>query len=189
MWLRSAATPGVPTISYRASWEISGLCLSSRDMGCPIPPAAPRTATLAWRYREETVMRSCTYVWSIARALCYFCVPHLCRSWEASCSLEIDEGSTYNECSGQHCVQKPCGTRYGCGDQPRDIHVLAWQPRCRRQGILGPEGRFQTAQRTSQHTTASKLWTDLVQRGRSSVSRQSSTTFLLRYACCRHCTA
>mmetsp|Transcript_33781 Transcript_33781/g.46777 ORF Transcript_33781/g.46777 Transcript_33781/m.46777 type:complete len:233 (-) Transcript_33781:62-760(-) len=46
MWLRSAATPGVFTMSYSLSSEISGLILSSMASGWPIPPAAPSKATV-----------------------------------------------------------------------------------------------------------------------------------------------
>ena len=56
-WLKSAATPGTPTTSYRASSPTSLFILRSSANGCPIPPAAPRSATLyclasivvAWR--------------------------------------------------------------------------------------------------------------------------------------------
>jgi len=45
----SAATPGAPLISYSASSVTRGLSLRRRDSGWPMPPAAPRTATLvAW---------------------------------------------------------------------------------------------------------------------------------------------
>lgn len=47
MWDKSAATPGVWTISYSRSSVTRGLCFSSSDSGCPIPPEAPQTATLA----------------------------------------------------------------------------------------------------------------------------------------------
>ena len=38
--------PGPPLISYRARSDTLGLSLRSRERGCPIPPAAPRTVTL-----------------------------------------------------------------------------------------------------------------------------------------------
>ena len=37
--------PGPPLISYRASSVTRGLSFISRDSGCPIPPAPPRTVT------------------------------------------------------------------------------------------------------------------------------------------------
>jgi hypothetical protein len=43
---RSAATPGVLTMSYSDSAEMASFCFSSSDSGWPMPPAAPRTATL-----------------------------------------------------------------------------------------------------------------------------------------------
>ena len=43
---RSAATPGVLTMSYRLSAEIASFCFSSSDRGWPMPPAPPSTATL-----------------------------------------------------------------------------------------------------------------------------------------------
>jgi len=45
MWERSAATPGVFTMSNRASEVINGFIFRRRDSGWPIPPAAPRIAT------------------------------------------------------------------------------------------------------------------------------------------------
>lgn len=45
-WPTSAATPGAPRISKRESSVTRGLSLRRRDRGCPIPPPAPRTATL-----------------------------------------------------------------------------------------------------------------------------------------------
>lgn len=45
MWLRSAATPGVCTMSKRLSSVTLGSSLRSRDRGCPMPPDAPTTAT------------------------------------------------------------------------------------------------------------------------------------------------
>ena len=36
-WERSAATPGVCTMSYRFSLVTAGFSFSSRDRGCPIP--------------------------------------------------------------------------------------------------------------------------------------------------------
>mmetsp|Transcript_4564 Transcript_4564/g.5652 ORF Transcript_4564/g.5652 Transcript_4564/m.5652 type:complete len:110 (-) Transcript_4564:9-338(-) len=41
----SAATPGVPTISYRLKSPTTGEFFNSKESGCPIPPAAPTTAT------------------------------------------------------------------------------------------------------------------------------------------------
>ena len=38
MWERSAATPGVCTMSYSASLVMPGFSFSSIDSGCPIPP-------------------------------------------------------------------------------------------------------------------------------------------------------
>merc|ERR1719457_320757 len=46
MWLRSQATPGVWATSYRASLVTLGFCLRRREVGWPMPPEAPRTATL-----------------------------------------------------------------------------------------------------------------------------------------------
>jgi hypothetical protein len=46
MWLMSAVTPGVLTTSYRWSTETSGFIFISSESGWPIPPDAPRTATL-----------------------------------------------------------------------------------------------------------------------------------------------
>merc|ERR1719384_997290 len=45
-WERSAATPGVCTMSYRLSLVTAGFNFSSRERGCPIPPLAPMTATV-----------------------------------------------------------------------------------------------------------------------------------------------
>ena len=47
MWLQSAATPGVCAMSYNVSLLMKGDFFSSRDRGCPMPPAAPNTATWA----------------------------------------------------------------------------------------------------------------------------------------------
>lgn len=44
-WLRSAATPGVLAMSYSARSVTRRFILSSRLRGCPMPPAAPSTAT------------------------------------------------------------------------------------------------------------------------------------------------
>lgn len=49
---KSAATPGVCTMSYRLNCVTSGLCFSSSDNGWPIPPDAPQTATLTLFYGE-----------------------------------------------------------------------------------------------------------------------------------------
>lgn len=46
MWERSAATPGVCTISYNDNSVTSGFNFNNKDKGCPIPPDAPQTATL-----------------------------------------------------------------------------------------------------------------------------------------------
>jgi len=40
MWLKSVATPGALTISYKASSSTSGCFLRIREMDWPIPPAA-----------------------------------------------------------------------------------------------------------------------------------------------------
>merc|ERR1719452_225516 len=45
MWDRSAATPGVCTMSYRLSLVTAGFSFNSMDRGCPMPPLAPMTAT------------------------------------------------------------------------------------------------------------------------------------------------
>ena len=50
MWPTSAATPGAPLMSNSASSLTAGFSLRRRESGCPIPPPAPRIATLvAWR--------------------------------------------------------------------------------------------------------------------------------------------
>lgn len=41
----SAATPGVLTMSNKDRCSIFPDSLRRRDMGCPMPPAAPTTAT------------------------------------------------------------------------------------------------------------------------------------------------
>lgn len=46
--------PGVFTISYKAKWLIAGCCFINSDIGWPIPPAAPRTATFCWCYKSKT---------------------------------------------------------------------------------------------------------------------------------------
>lgn len=46
---RSAATPGVLAMSWRCSTDTSGFIFSSSDSGCPMPPAAPSTATCGGR--------------------------------------------------------------------------------------------------------------------------------------------
>ena len=51
-WLTSAATPGAPRISYKLKAVTKGSCLSNSDKGWPIPPPAPRTATLVKRAEE-----------------------------------------------------------------------------------------------------------------------------------------
>lgn len=43
---KSAATPGVCTISYKLNWVTSGLCFNNKLNGWPMPPLAPHTATL-----------------------------------------------------------------------------------------------------------------------------------------------
>ena len=53
MWLKSAATPGVCAISYKESFVTPGVCLRSKERGCPIPPLAPRTATLLLTCNEK----------------------------------------------------------------------------------------------------------------------------------------
>ena len=44
--------PGVLTISYKAKWVMAVCCFISSDIGWPIPPAAPRTATFWWFYKS-----------------------------------------------------------------------------------------------------------------------------------------
>ncbi len=44
-WLISAATPGVPAISYKERLVTRGLSFTRSPRGRPIPPAAPNTAT------------------------------------------------------------------------------------------------------------------------------------------------
>lgn len=66
MWLTSAATPGVLAISYSVSLETSGFSFMSRARGCPIPPAAPRTATLRWGTDSEEKPRAAV---ALARVL------------------------------------------------------------------------------------------------------------------------
>lgn len=44
-WLISTATPGVPAISYKERSVTRGLSFMRSPRGCPIPPAAPNTAT------------------------------------------------------------------------------------------------------------------------------------------------
>ena len=53
MWLMSAATPAVLTTSYKTSWVTSGDCFNNNDIGWPIPPEAPNTATLALFWGKE----------------------------------------------------------------------------------------------------------------------------------------
>lgn len=43
---KSAATPGVCTMSYKDNSDTRGLIFRSKERGCPIPPEAPATATL-----------------------------------------------------------------------------------------------------------------------------------------------
>jgi hypothetical protein len=50
-WDRSAATPGVLAISYSDSEVTSGFIFTSMDSGCPMPPAAPSTATCTHQRR------------------------------------------------------------------------------------------------------------------------------------------
>jgi hypothetical protein len=45
-WLMSHATPGVPAISNNLKSETRGLSFISNPNGCPMPPAAPNTATV-----------------------------------------------------------------------------------------------------------------------------------------------
>lgn len=40
------ASPGVCAMSYSDRWVTRGDCFRSRASGCPIPPEAPRSATL-----------------------------------------------------------------------------------------------------------------------------------------------
>lgn len=47
---KSAATPGVCTISYKLSCVTNGLCFNNKLNGCPMPPLAPHTATLTLFY-------------------------------------------------------------------------------------------------------------------------------------------
>jgi hypothetical protein len=51
-WLISAATPGVPAISYNDRSVTRGLSFMRRPRGCPIPPAAPKTATFRFGVLE-----------------------------------------------------------------------------------------------------------------------------------------
>lgn len=44
-WEMSAATPGVLTMSNKDRCSIFPDSLRRRDMGCPMPPAAPTTVT------------------------------------------------------------------------------------------------------------------------------------------------
>ena len=37
IWPKSAATPGVCTMSYKFNWVTAGFNLSNKDRGCPIP--------------------------------------------------------------------------------------------------------------------------------------------------------
>ena len=60
MWLISAATPGAPRMSYRLSEVTRGSALSKRERGWPIPPPAPRTATLLRRATDEEKQRPWT---------------------------------------------------------------------------------------------------------------------------------
>ena len=53
--------------------------LEQQRHGLPNPPCSSKDRHLSMTLQRR-VMRSCMYVWSIARALCYFCVSHLCRS-------------------------------------------------------------------------------------------------------------
>lgn len=46
MWLRSAATPLTFAMSYKWRSETKGDIFIRSDSGCPMPPAAPRIATL-----------------------------------------------------------------------------------------------------------------------------------------------
>ena len=60
-WLRSAATPTVLAISYSASSDTYGCIFSSRASGCPMPPAAPSSATF------RPLFASVTYATRLAR--------------------------------------------------------------------------------------------------------------------------
>merc|ERR1719205_380025 len=66
-WERSAATPGVCTMSYRLSLVTAGFSFSSRERGCPIPPLAPMTATvrLATLLVENCLARVDTGAWNL----------------------------------------------------------------------------------------------------------------------------
>merc|ERR1719341_2774272 len=57
IWERSAATPGVATMSYRASLVTAGFNFNSMDRGWPMPPAAPMTATLKILRKNHTCLR------------------------------------------------------------------------------------------------------------------------------------
>jgi len=46
IWLISAVTPGVLTTSYKWRTETSGFIFINMERGWPIPPAAPKIATL-----------------------------------------------------------------------------------------------------------------------------------------------
>ena len=54
-WEMSAATPGVLTMSNKDKCSIFPDSLRRRDMGCPMPPAAPTTVT--WQQQQRTKMR------------------------------------------------------------------------------------------------------------------------------------
>jgi hypothetical protein len=42
-------------ISYNDNSVMRGDCLRSNDSGWPMPPLAPKTATLASRYKRKTI--------------------------------------------------------------------------------------------------------------------------------------
>ena len=52
MWLKSAPTPLVCCTSNNDSWFTNGDCLINKDNGWPIPPLAPNTATLPWKFNN-----------------------------------------------------------------------------------------------------------------------------------------
>jgi hypothetical protein len=58
MWLMSLATPGVPAMSYKDRSVTKGLSFIRSPRGCPIPPAAPSTATLRLAVADD-MHRTC----------------------------------------------------------------------------------------------------------------------------------
>ena len=51
--MKKLGLPGVLTISYKAKWLMAGDCFINRDIGWPIPPAAPRIATFCWCCKRQ----------------------------------------------------------------------------------------------------------------------------------------